>query len=595
MRGDQVLLAGQSGKLHIVDLKTGNRRGYVQFAQPLATRPTASARGDVIYVPGEHSSVYTLSASDLSCLGVYYTNHARQSVVAPPAVVLDKVVLVENDGKQTSRLRLYAVDANGALSDVLAEQRLAGRVVTQPVVEGRRIVVLTDRGQVGVYEVSVGPDGEPLTVLATRANRGGQPYLRYGGVIDGHVWIAENALTKYAVSPTGNRLSVVPLSNDYNRSQFVGPLDSRDVVLFQTRARRGRAGFTVTACSTSDAAPYWATDLGVPPAGDPLSSTTPVALLEADANGNVFRFDTEAMRSRVQNEPVPNSAAAGDTTVYESSALLAGGAAVFAAPGVDSALLYSPSGNKALSQVNLPSPLACRPTALGAGWIAPLSVGQVFYLDSATGQPIAAPFQPAIESGRSIDWKPAAAVDGEQLVITDGVSKVYLLEVRREGTPALVAVAEGDLIVAPLASGFVPVGNVAVALAESGQVVVYQLPSLEAGESLNPGGRVIWGPFAAGDVAVLSTATKLMAIDGQGALAWEVPLTIAKFAGAPVVSDDSIMIASQSGAIVRMRLADGSEAGRVDSGEPLASGPVVLNGRLVVATRDSALLVVEAP
>ncbi len=316
--GKQVLLAGESGKLHVIDLQTGTRTGFVQFAQPLRTPPTLNPRAGVIYLPGDHSSVYTLSARNFTCLGVHYTNHARQSVVAPVAIALDKVVLVENDGAQTSQLRLYALNSDGALTEMLTNQRLVGRVVTQPLIEGRRITVFTDRGQVGVYEVSVGPDGEPLTVLATRAERSAQPFLRYGKVVDGHIWLAENALTKYAVSPTGNRLSVVPLTNDYNQSQFVGPLDSRDGVLFHTRARRGRAGFTVTACSTKDGTPYWSTDLGTAPAGEPLSSSSPVALLEADANGNVFRFDPVAMRSRIQSTPLPRPTESGDSVVFDS-------------------------------------------------------------------------------------------------------------------------------------------------------------------------------------------------------------------------------------------------------------------------------------
>ncbi len=209
---------------------------------------------------------------------------------------------------------------------------------------------------------------------------------------------------------------------------------------------------------------------------------------------------------------------------------MAGGAAVFASSDVDEALLYSPSGNKPLTIARLPAPLACRPTAFGDGWIAPLTIGQVFYLDGKSGEPLAAPFQPTLESGRSIDWKPAAVVDGERLIVTDGVSKVYLLEVRRNDSPVLAATAEANLTLAPLASGFVPVGQVAIALAENGQLAVHQLPGLDAGVSLDPGGRVVWGPYAAGDWAVLATTSKLVAIDGQGAIAWQVPLTVASFA-----------------------------------------------------------------
>lgn len=593
--GNQVLLSGESGKLHVVNIENGTRSGFVQFAQPLRTSPTISSTGSVLYLPGDHSSVYTLSTSNFSCKGVHYTNHDRQSMVAPAAVVLDKVVLVENDGAKTSRLRLYAVDGDGALKELLAEQRLAGRVVTQPLVEGRRITVLTDRGQVSVFEVSAGPDGEPLTVLAKRTERNTQPFVRYGKAIDGHIWLAESALTKYSTSPSGNRLSVVALKNDYNRSQFVAPIDAREGVLFHTRARRGQAGFTVTACSTSDGATYWATDLGAPPAGGPLASTSPVALLEATAAGNVFRFDPNAIRTRIQNSPLPSPADADNSAVYDGAALLAGGAAVFASTGTPQALLYSPSGSKPLSAVHLPAPMSSGPTAFADGWIASLPVGQVFYLDARNGEPLAAPFQPPLEAGRSIDWRLPAVIDSKQLVITDGVSKIYLLEVLRDGSPVLAAAAEADLTTSGLASGFVPAGEVVVALAENGRMAVHQLPTLDAQEPINPGGRVIWGPFAAGDHALFATSSSLSAINGQGQLAWQVPLTVAKLVGAPLVDNGATVVASQSGVIVKIDLSNGSELGRVHAGEPIASGPVMLNNRVVVAARDSSLLVVESP
>ncbi len=595
LMGQQVLLAGESGRLHVVDTETGARRGYVQFAQPLRTPPTVSPKRGVIYLPGDHSSIYTLSASDFSCLGVHYSNHARQSVVAPIAIVLDRVVLVDNDGAKTSRLRLFDVDTEGTITNVAAEQRLAGRVTTQPLVAGRRVTAISDRGQVDVYEVSAGSEGNPLTVLATRAARGSQPFSRYAMMLDGHIWIGENSLAKYSISPSGNRLSVVPLTDDYNRSQFVGPIDARDGVLFHTRARRRAAGYTVTACSANDGATYWSTDVGAPPAGGPLASQSPVALLESDANGQVYRFDPAAIRTRVQNTPLPKPDGERPGGAFDSATLLRGGAAVFASRGGSSPLLYSPSGSKPLARVVLPSPLASRPTPLAAGWVAPLTVGQVFFLDNQTGSPLAAPFQPPLAAGRSVVWQPASVYEGDQLILTDGVAKVYLLEAQNDGSPMLAATAEADLSIAPLTSGFVPAGNAAVALAESGEIVTIQLPTLDPGNRLDPGSRVVWGPYSTGELAVLATTNHIIAIDGEGTVAWQVPLTITKFVGAPLVQDAEMVVASQLGAIVKYNLADGSEVGRVDAGEPLDAGPVVLNNRIVVAARDASLLVVEKP
>ena len=204
-------------------------------------------------------------------------------------------------------------------------------------------------------------------------------------------------------------------------------------------------------------------------------------------------------------------------------------------------------------------------------------------------------FSRPLEAGRTLRWRAASPLEGDELLITDGASKVYLLEVQRGGAPAVVTVAEAGIRDAVPATGFVGVGDAAVAVSEAGQLIVLQIPSLEQGQSLNPGGRVIWGPHRAGDYIVLATSSNLMAVDGKGQFAWQVPLDVAKFTGPPLVSGDSMVAASESGAIVKVQLNDGSELARVDAGEPLAAGPVLLNNRLVVAGRDGALLVVESP
>ena len=596
LAGNRVLLAGASGKLYVVDAASGTSAGFVEFSQPLVSAPEVDTRTGAIFLAGERSSLYSLSAKDLSCLSVIYTKHARGAMVAPPVIAIDKVAVVENDGADTCAVSLYATGSNGAITgEPLGQHRLNGRVVSKPLVDGRRITFVTDRGQVSVFEVSVGADGDPLTLVAQRAERNSAPQARFAKMLDGHVWLAESSLAKYAISPSGNRLATVGLKDDYNRSQFVAPLVLRDEVLIHARGVRRRAGFSVVASSTKDGSPYWTTDLGTPAAGNPLASNAPVALLEADANGQVYRFTPEEIKTRVQNEALKNPQGSADETVYQHALLLAGGAAVFAANDAEHALLYSPSSQEPLSKVNLAGKLACSPTPFEKGWLAPLTVGQVFLLDSATGKAMAAPFQPSIEAGRTLAWKPGAVYDQDELLLTDGVSKVYLLEVRNDGSDVLTPVAEASLSLTPLVTGFAVAGDIAVALAGNGQLETFQLPSLEAVQSINPGGRVVWGPQSAGDFVLLATATSLTAIDGAGKLAWQTPLEHGPLAGEPLTDGASIIVASQDGTLLRINAADGSVTGTATVGEPIAAGPVQMGNRLVVSARDGSLLVVDAP
>ena len=79
---NRVFAAGESGKLHVLDADSGDRLGYVQFAQALRSSPVVFSQRGRIFLVGDHSSVYTLDAEDLSCLGVFYLGHAGGTVVA---------------------------------------------------------------------------------------------------------------------------------------------------------------------------------------------------------------------------------------------------------------------------------------------------------------------------------------------------------------------------------------------------------------------------------------------------------------------------------------------------------------------------------
>ncbi len=126
--GDRVFCAGLSGKLHVVEADSGKTIGYVQFAQPLRTAPVVSADGKAIYLTGEHSSLYSLSADDYASLGVFYLGHAKGSIVAAPISVQGRVMLFENDGAETSSLHVLGVEEKGAVDRRLKTQRLSGLV-----------------------------------------------------------------------------------------------------------------------------------------------------------------------------------------------------------------------------------------------------------------------------------------------------------------------------------------------------------------------------------------------------------------------------------------------------------------------------------
>ena len=60
--------------------------------------------------------------------------------------------------------------------------------------------------------------------VATRDPSGAEPLARHVAVVDRHVWIGDTQLTKYSILPTGNRLPVQSIPDNFAGSTFDHPL-----------------------------------------------------------------------------------------------------------------------------------------------------------------------------------------------------------------------------------------------------------------------------------------------------------------------------------------------------------------------------------
>jgi len=559
--GERAFIAGDSGKLHVVDLKSGEAIGYLQFAQPLRVTPADDRKLNRLYLPGDHSSLYVVSLTDLKCLEVYYLGHAEGSIRVSPAVVLDKLAVLENDGVETSRFRLLSISKDGSIGAQVRDRRLTGLPTSSPFVTGRRLIVLTDRGQVEVYEIGAGDGDGALTLIATRAAAGSNRVVRHAALTDRHIWIGDTQLAKYSILPTGNRLPVETIENNFTGATFDHPLALFGETLIHVRRPKGRGGYAVAATNTAQGRTIWETDLAMPPAGPPVVDESTKSLAVASSEGSVFRFDEAAIRSRVQDTPVVAEAVPADLPPFTMAVDLGQGRAAFGAPGADRILLYNPTLKNGSAQwIKLPSPLACAITPLGEGFIAPLQVGQVFLLNSGDGAQRAVPFQPLLQPNSTWDYRPAAVVgaDARRFVIADGRDKIYLVALENQPQSHLKLMSEVNAGGEPIESSMVVLGDSAFAIAGSSQLVRFRLPSLELeGEAVLPA-PVVWGPHQVADVLLLATANgELLAISADGDVMWKSAVEHGDLAGAPLALPDGVILAYRNGIIERRAITDG--------------------------------------
>jgi outer membrane protein assembly factor BamB len=598
--GGRAYVAAEAGRLYIVDLSTGGRLGYLQFSQPLRVTPAADRSGERLYVPGDQSSLFSISLKDLKCLGAYYLGHSPGSICVSPAPVLDKLVVIENDGVATSHLHLLSFDKQGAVAKSVSDRRLAGLAASPPLVAGRRVVAVTNRGELDVFDVGSGEGDKALTLVATREATDKTPLVRYVALTDGAVWLGDTQLTKYAVLPTGNRLPVQTLDNNYAGATFNNPLGAFGTTLIHVRRLAGRAGVVVAAMDAEHGHGLWETELAVPPAASPVTNDADRSLASADVNGDLFRVDDTAIRARVLDQPLDAMAAPAGPTLT-TGIDLGGGRAVFGAPTKsDHLLLYDPSQHDRPARwIGMPSPLSGGLTQLADGIVAPLEVGQVFYLDSASGKSLAAPFQPRLQPRSKISYLPAGVVgeSGRQFVITDGHDKIYLVGLTDQPEPHLAQVAEAAVGPFPIDSPIVVVKYLAFAATEGGHLARFQLPSLSPAGETNLSGDAVAGPFPIGsDLLVVVTANgQLVAVKSDGAIAWTAPLTGGDLAGAPLKTNQGFLLSYRKGIVELRGLADGQPIRKLDLEHPLATGPVRYLNRILLTAPDGTLLFTNEP
>jgi outer membrane protein assembly factor BamB len=597
--GDRGFAPADSGRLYVIDLQSGARTGYMQFAQSLRVTPAVDRNSQRLYLPGDHSSLYTVSLADLSCLGVYYFGHSEGAIDVSPAAVMDKVAVHENNGVETSRLRLMSLDDKGAIAGQVAEQRLKGLATSPPIVANRRLIATTDRGQIDVYEIGAGEGEDAIALVATRPATGSQPLARHAAISGRNIWVGDTQLTKFVVLPTGNRLPVEAIEDNFVGDTFDHPLALYVDTLIHARRPKDRAGVVVAATETGQGHTLWETDLAIPPVGAPVSDDANKAIAVATVEGYLFRFDEAAIRTRVEDQPLAAELMPAQLPALTAAVDLGQGRVAYCAAGSDRLLLYNPAlGAQAAKWIQLESRLACAVTPLGDGFLVPTQIGQVFYLSSVDGSSLTTPFQPVLQPDTQWNYKPAGAVGdaGRQFVISDGRQKIYLVERVDQPQPHLKAVAEVDSGPYPIESQLFVLGGRAMAVAGGTRLVQFQLPTLQpAGES-SFSAPVVWGPFRIGDTMLLATADgQLMSVSARGETSWKTATEHGDLAGAPLAQSGSVLIAYKNGILERRSLADGVSLGVEDLENPLATGAVPFLQRLVVAATDGTLLVVEQP
>ncbi len=303
---EKILLATPNGKLITISAATGESPGYVHLPQPLGVAPAVDGHRSLIYQVAARANLFILALGDGACRHVDFLGHERETVATAPLVVDDFLLLVVNDGARDAQLRVYLIQPKESGKPepwlkLVQQIPLGGHVATPPLADGRRVLVATTSGIVRIFELGGAESKAPLKQIAESAIEGADNVIRFPLLQGGQLFVADNRLTKYDIQAARGRLEPNWIEDD--QSAFLQPPAAVGQAVVAVRRKLGSPGAVVSARAMQGSELFWATELGVPPAGEPQVLDDGKAIV-VTAGGAVFKIDAGATASAILGDPL---------------------------------------------------------------------------------------------------------------------------------------------------------------------------------------------------------------------------------------------------------------------------------------------------
>jgi len=603
--GDQIYVTTSSGKVLQVAAGAGASGRRVLTPQRLQAAAAVAQVHPYLLQPGEHSNVYAISTQTLACDEVLYLGHKAGTILVPPLIVQDHVFIAENKGDSACTLHVLKITPGQdgpLLSRPQAPFLLTGNVVVPMVLFGRRPLVVTDLGEISLFNVDFNAAKDSVSLATEKSPPARkEPMLGYPVVEGTTLFLADDKLAKYALQVTTK--SIKQQSVTASQSAFIGPPKLFGDILIVARRLPGSTGAVVSALQVDnplDSKAAWNTHLGVPVARADMAAGGKLQVISAAAS--LFEINRETLQSGYNDLPAFTAPVAGGNLSFTDQVEFADGKVAFFNPADQkTALLFNPAEGGKLQVVQLElagANVTAIPVAFRDGLLTPADNGSVLLLHPATGANIVLPFQPQLSPGDTIAWR-RPAVLGDEFVIADDRRNVYRVGIKQEPQPFLAEMARGKLDV-NISSDLAAAGDTIYGVIRNtgGDVIVgLNAADLKVAKEFPLQGRVVWGPVQVGDaVLCLSDSDGLLCFQSGAQQRWITSSGCGgNPAGRPLRTESDYLFALIDGAVVRISGASGQQVARSEIGEPLGSGPVAYGNRLLLCGNDGALHVIPMP
>ena len=590
--GDEIYVSTESGRVICLDVETGEAKWVTQIPQNLEVAPGVDDRAKRAYVVGDHSNLYLLNTRDGACLESFYVGHEPGTVSVPAVPLLGHVFVIVNAGSDYANLKVLRTDETGGQLKQTQSFRLSGNVRVPPIIQGRRLVVLTDLGEVVVYDIEPTAERDQVAEAAKLPPFYDQPTPTQMAVGRSQMWITGTRIGRYELQINTGRVIRDWLKHEFDT--FIGEPYSTDDALVYARILRGTSAIRVTAANPKTGEEIWRTDVGVPVAlltlppgsGDLHSITTQAAL---------FNIDSEAEQVGATDGPIENPGKKSVAIRFENPiAIDENRSLMLNQVDGQSIIVYEPERELGMLRQLTMYFASGKPRdgglVAGGGLFLPLDNGRAVLVDWRTGKAIGTPFQPASDPNKNVNWTNSISLpsDPDQIVLADSRRKMYRLRVGDQIRELASTDLEFDLLdqIAGVDSTIVA----ATAGPASDFVVGFDIVSLKPKFKTLLDGRVVWGPVSVGDIGVYQTDDSVLrGIDAEGKSLFQIPLPDGLPVGKPIMSDGKVVLAGKSGWITVFDPATGAVTGTLDLGQPISASPLVKEGILLVPGTEGVI------
>ncbi|MEZ6137311.1 MAG: PQQ-binding-like beta-propeller repeat protein [Pirellulaceae bacterium] len=586
VESEDMFVATYSGKVASLDGGSGQAKWSKQLPQPIEVAPGAAFGKPNLYLPGEHSNLYVLDRRSGECKEVFYLGHDQGSIAVPPVLLLGQLFVFENINSQSARIRVLSTNTDGLqLQTSQSAFPIEGNIVVPPQIDRRRLIVQSDLGQIVVLDIEPTAETQKVSQIATVPKNLYKPQISWAVAGENKLWMADTRFTRFDMQVTVQKLERAWIKNDGDT--FTGPLQLIDGnVIIHSRTQRGNLGVRVAAVDAQSGEPFWQTDVGVPVTMIAKSGNKYDAV---NSGGALYTLDNKPIRSTPDADPTQGKPAmqfANPTWLDETSAIL------FNRSKANQMAIYKDQSLRVLS-ANLGSAVpSCPPTPVGDKIVVGLDNGQLVMINPSNGSLVGAPYQPAMEPGKSVRWNQPYLM-GETLIVASDLQKL----VRLTTGDALSVLTEADLE-SPLVGPLGQLGNQVCGVQSSAggdALVVFNATSLAKENSVALDGRLVAGPFPTDSGVVLQTNTKLIAISSDASMTWSIDFPNSQIVAAPADANGNWVLVNRVGQVWVIEPTSGRVVGSSDVGQALSAPPLVLPAGLLVGSDEGAVLAVPVP